>query len=465
MSVGVAAPAATPRERIGHPWRTMTHEPPAPMPVPAAAPTPAPAAAPDSTPPPAGAPAAVLRAAIVYSILFGAQGAYLPYISLYLAASGLGLGSVGALIALFAAVSLIAAPAWGALADGIGDVRGPVLVAGLLSGAVVALLAVAVGPLALAIAMALLAATWAGVIPMIDSQAVRLVGRRERYGQARAPGSGAFVVVTFLTGAVIGSLGPGGMYLVYGPLVVLTGLAGWLLLRLPRSDTRRAAGAGRGSGGISPATLMAVLRTPRLGVFFIASVVLWTSHAALQGFITLRVQQLGGDGLTIAATWSLGALLEVPLMTAFPALARRFGAERLLVIGAACFAIRALVSAVVDAPILIVLASAFGGVGFSFVYVGTVIWVAGAVGRGAQATAQGIFSGTSNSIGAIVGSIVGGAIGGAFGLPVLFGLAAVGYALGAILVWLAVGRSREGQTPGGSPLSRPAPRPRHIASA
>jgi len=108
---------------------------------------------------------------------------------------------------------------------------------------------------------------------------------------------------------------------------VLTGIAGWLLLRLPRSDQRRAAGAGRGRGGISPGTIVAVLRTPRLGVFFIASVVVWTSHAALQGFITLRVQQLGGDGLMIAATWSLGALIEVPLMTLFPRLARRFGAE------------------------------------------------------------------------------------------------------------------------------------------
>ena len=115
-------------------------------------------------------------------------------------------------------------------------------------------------------------------------------------------------------------------------------------------------------------------------------------------------------------------------MSGFPALARRFGAERLIVIGAFAFAIRALICAVVDSPAVIVLASAFGGVGFSFFYVGTVTWVAGAVGRDVQATAQGIFSGTSNSIGAIVGSVVGGAIGAIFGLPALFGLAAAGYA-------------------------------------
>jgi PPP family 3-phenylpropionic acid transporter len=425
---------------------------PIPPPSPALAREPDPSAPGQPTVPASAArPAStgVVRPAIVYAMLFGAQGAYLPYIPIYLASTGLDLGTVGALIALFAAVSLVAAPSWGALADGIGDVRGPVAIASALSGGAVFLLAIAVGPLALALATALLAATFAGVIPMIDSQTVRLVGHRDRFGLARAPGSGAFVVVAFATGVVLANAGPGGMFLVYGPLVVLTGLGAWVLLRLPRAAASATARPGRRSSSgtadralasLSPGTILGVLQTPRLGVFFVAAVVVWTSHAALQGFISLRVKELGGDATAIAATWSLGALVEVFLMSGFPALARRFGAERLIVIGAFAFAIRALVCAVVDSPAVIVLASAFGGVGFSFFYVGTVTWVAGAVGRDVQATAQGIFSGTSNSIGAIVGSVVGGAIGGIFGLPALFGLAAAGYAGGAVLTWLAIAR-------------------------
>jgi len=412
---------------------------------------------------PAPASASVLRPAIVYAMLFGAQGAYLPYVAIYLASTGLDLGTVGALIALFAAVSLVAAPSWGALADGIGDVRGPVAVAGILSGGAVLALAIAVGPPALALAIALLAAMFAGIIPMVDSQTVRLVGQRDRFGLARAPGSGAFVVVAFATGLAIASLGPRGMFAVYGPLVVLTGLGAWVLLRLPpvgaaskpartaRRSSSRA--ADRTLAGLSPTVILGVLRTPRLGVFFVASVVVWTSHAALQGFVSLRVKELGGDSTAIAATWSLGAVIEVFLMSGFPALARRFGAERLIVIGASAFAIRALLSSIVDSPTVIVVASAFGGVGFSFFYVGTVTWVAGSVGRGVQATAQGIFTGTSNSIGAIVGSVAGGAIGGAFGLPTLFALSAVGYGAGAVLTWVAIAR-RPLLPPSPAPLAR-----------
>jgi PPP family 3-phenylpropionic acid transporter len=404
-------------------------------------------------------PASILRPAIVYAVVFGAAGAYLPYISIFLSSVGLDLGSIGALIGLYAAVSLVAAPTWGAIADAVGDVRGPVLVAAILSTLSIGLLAIAASPLTVAIAIGSLAASYAGIIPMIDSQAVRLVGRRERFGIARAPGSAAFVVVAFATGAVIAALGPRGMFLVDGLLTLVIGAAAWTLLRISASpiaatSIRRRGGvsalAGRAVAGLSPATIVGILRTPRYGPFFVALVLIWTSLAAMQGFISLRIVALGGDGTLIAATWSLGALLEVFLMPAFPWFARRIGTERLIVIGAVAFAARAIVSAVTDQPAVIVVAALGNGIGFTFVYVGVVTWVAATVERRSQATAQGIFTGTSNGLGTIGGAVVGGAVAGALGLPTLFAIAAGGSLAGGALVWLAIGRV---------PVRRAAPEP------
>lgn len=346
-------------------------------------------------------------------------------------------------------MSLVAAPSWGALADAIGDVRGPILAAGVLSAISAGLLALAVGPLSLALAMALLAAATAGIIPLVDSRAVRMAGQRERFGRARAWGSAAFIVIAFAAGAALGPFGPSGMFLLYGPLLVVTGLAAWVLLRLPSEDAatgrrRRGPGFGRVAAmalaGISPTTILGVLRRPRLGGFFVASTLVWLSHSALLGFVSIRITELGGSATVVAATWSVSALVEVPLMYAFPAIARRFGPERLIVIGAFAFGLRALVSALALEPAPIVAASIAGGVGFALLYLGTVSWVSGAVPRDVQATAQGIFTGTAVSLGSIGGSILGGAIGGAFGLPVLFGLAALGFATGGVLVWVALVR-------------------------
>ncbi len=253
--------------------------------------------------------------------------------------------------------------------------------------------------------------------------------------------------------------------LLYGPLLVVTGLAAWVLLRLPEDDAaagpagpggvrRRGPRFGRVAGmalaALAPTTILSVVRRPGIGPFFVASVVIWSSHAALQSFVSLRLLDLGGDATVVAATWSIGALVEVPLMFAFPSLARRFGPERLVAIGGLAFGLRSAISALATAPEPIVLGSVFGGVGFAFVYIGTVSWVAGAVPRDVQATAQGIFTGTAMSVGTIAGSIVGGAIGGAFGLPVLFGLAAAGYSAGGLIVWAAIGGGRGGPVGGRS---------------
>ena len=404
----------------------------------------------------------IARPAIVYSLLFGAVGAYVPYIALYLGSRGLNLGTVGALIALFAAVSLVAAPSWGAIADGIGDARGPILVATCLAGAAAVLLGFATGLPTLAFAIAALASSVAGIVPMVDSRVVRVLGGRDRFGQARASGSAAFVVVAFAAGAVIARGTAASVFALYVPLLIATGIAAWFLLRSPvgapggaasrevadraglgrRRARRSLAGAAAAAfRGLSPSTLAQILTLPRFGLFFLASVAIWTSHAAFQGFVSLRVAALGGDPTTIAATWSLGPLIEVPLMLAFPRLAARVGTERLIVIGAFAFALRSAIVAAATDPLQIAVAGAFAGFGFAFVYVGTVTWIAGAVSRSVHATAQGMITGTAVSFGAIVGAIVGGAIGGAFGLGTLFAITAAGYALGGVLVWLAIGRS------------------------
>ncbi|HEX3428528.1 MAG TPA: MFS transporter [Candidatus Limnocylindrales bacterium] len=406
-----------------------------------------------AVPPPSLPPgSSVAKPAIVYALLFGAVAAYAPYIAVYLRSRGLELETVGVLIALQAAVGLVAAPAWGALADRRGDVRGPILVSSLLAAGAAVLLGAVSGPLLLAGSIALVATGMAGITPMVDSRAVRLVGRRERFGRARAWGSAAFIVAAFATGAAIGSFGPEGMFVLYAPLIAATGVAAFALLRLRDEEWGQRSNDPPSPGGRRPTTrstfslgtISGAIRQPIIGRFFIGSVIVWTAFATLQTFVSLRVIQLGGDATTVGATWSLGALVEIPLMFAFPNLARRFGAERLLIIGAMAFAVRAAGVALAPTPWLVVAVSPAGGVGFAFFYVGTVTWVAGALPRSIQATAQGIFTGTAVSIGAIGGAILGGLIGGALSLPVLFLVAAVGHAVGAIVVWQAVGRRPAG---------------------
>jgi MFS transporter, PPP family, 3-phenylpropionic acid transporter len=383
-------------------------------------------------------PASIVRPAVVYFLLFGAVAAYFPYIAVYFRSIGLDLPAIGVLAALNAGVAVVAAPAWGALVDRTRDVRGPLLVAGLWSAAAGIWLAVTREPLLVGIAVATLAAGSAGLGPMLDSRTIQIVGKnRDRYGRARAFGSLAFTIGALGVGILIGQTGPQGMFLVYVPGLFLTGVVAYVLL----------GGRDRGTGATGrfatsfASGLSDLVRDPTLLLFFIGSVLLWIAVSAVHTFLSVHLVQLGASSALVGLVWTPGALVEVPLMLAFPLLVRRIGAERLLVLGGLAFAVRAGLWALTSDPLLFVAIAPLGGIGFALFYVGTVTYVSRAVPPSVQATAQGLFSGTAFSIGSILGAILGGQVAAAITIPGMFAVSAVVTAAGAgIVLWATEAR-------------------------
>jgi len=380
-------------------------------------------------------PASLVRPSILYALLFGSVGAYVPYISIYLADIGLGLETIGLLSAIAAAVGLVAAPAWGAVADRSRDVRIPLLIGALWASAAAAWLGTATAPLSVALAMAAVAAGTAGLGPMLDSRTVAILGAdRDRFGRARAWGSAAFIVGALATGQLIDRLSTSALVLVWVPALTLTGIAGYVLLGggAPRARAARALGSG--------SALLGVVRSRELGSFFLVSVGLWTAVGAVMTFASIHLIALGGDGALVGALWAVSAVVEVPLMFLFPVLVRRTGPERLVVVGALAYGLRALGWALAPTPLALVAIAPIGGIGFALVYVGTVVVVARRVPASSQATAQGLFSGTTFSLGSILGAVLGGQLAQATSIPALFIASGVLTLMSAAGIWLAIVR-------------------------
>jgi PPP family 3-phenylpropionic acid transporter len=395
---------------------------------------------------PGAADLSMARPAIVYIALFGALGTFFPYSSVLLSSRGLELGAIGVLLALNSVVSLVAAPIWGAIADRVGDVSRVLLVASLIAGGGALLLAVALEPVWIAAGLSLLAVGTGGMIPLTDTRAVALAGEsRERFAGARAWGSAAFIAGSVLTGWLITGRSADALFVLYVPLLLVTGLAAWRLLGAgvrvgaSRPDTRsapRRASLRPGAG------IVRLVRLPGLFAVLIGVTLIWTAVGAVMAFISIHIVDQGGDLGTVGLVWGMGAAIEIPIMLAFPLMARRVGAERLLVLGAAAFALRAAGWALASDPIVDVLVAPLGGLGFALFYVGLVSFVARSVPAEAQATAQGLFAGMTFSLGAVVGSVVAGAAAPIIGLPGVFAAAAVATVLGTLVVERAIAGSR-----------------------
>ena len=211
-----------------------------------------------------------------------------------------------------AAVAIVGAPAWGLVADRLGDVRPPLLAAALWAAA--AALVLALQP-ADALARAgrrlprrrLLRPDAARRRP--DGRAAR--PDRDRFGQAQAFGSLGFMLTTVAVGALVRRPSTLALLAVYVPALALTGIVGAALLG------RGTASARASRHGAAPA--LGLLRDPGLGLFFAGSVVVWVAAAGIMAFFSLRLIELGGDARLVGIGWAANAVLEIPTMLAVPA--------------------------------------------------------------------------------------------------------------------------------------------------
>jgi PPP family 3-phenylpropionic acid transporter len=382
-----------------------------------------------------------VSARLAYLALYGAVGASFPYFAVFYDSRGIGLGTIGLLTSLAAATGLVAAPLWGTVADRYAGSRLVLPVAALLAAVGAAGLVIAREPIFVALAVAGMSMAFSGLVPTLDARALETVrGNRDRYGGLRAWGSASFIVVVWLTGALIERAGAPSMFAVYvAALVVLAVVA--IPLRGAVNEIRLPRLTGIG----------VVLRHAPLARFLLAILLVWSASMGINWYFSVHLLGLGAPGELVGASWAIGALVEVPIMGAYPWLASRIGAERLLLVGAAAFAVRAFALVVVTDPLLATLTMAIHGIGFSLVLVGGVTYVARLAPPAVAATAQGILSATMSSLALIIGPGVGALTAAAWGPTAMFGLSCATGLAAVPLLWVAIG----GRAPLGDPVAVP----------
>src|SRR5688500_6643063 len=157
-----------------------------------------------------------LAAILSYIAAFGAVGAWYPYLAVFYSDRGLDLGTIGLMTALGAAAGLVSAPVWGAIADRFAGSRLIIPIRALVTAMGGTGIALVDGVLAIAVALVVASVAFAGIGPILDARALETVGSdRNRYGRFRAWGSGAFIVVVAVTGAIVERAGITSMFVVY----------------------------------------------------------------------------------------------------------------------------------------------------------------------------------------------------------------------------------------------------------
>ncbi len=369
------------------------------------------------------------RASIAYVVLYVAVAAYAPYLSLYYQSLGIPFGGIGALAAFTSAVALVSAPTWGLIHDRYPKARLFIPLAAVIASlGGLGLAIVGASPLLVPSAAAF-AFGMSGMAPMMDVRVLDMFGSdRTRYARVRMWGSFSFIIAAPMIGVLVRADGYDALFLVFVPMVLLGGLASTMLPG--RSMGVRGASLRRAPGR--------VLGHRPIALFLIGALAGWTAVSSQTSFFSIYLGQLGASGDQVGWAWSLAAALEVPSMLFFPQLARRFGAERLIVLGMAILVARQIANVVFTDPSLLIGFSLVQGAGYGLMLIGGVAFVAHQAPKGTAATAQGILNAVTFSMSSIIGSGLGGVLAGWLTIRGLYAVSACLGAVAIVLIALAV---------------------------
>lgn len=362
-----------------------------------------------------------------FFVFVGGGGFAVPYFSLFFADQGLNGLQIGLLTTLGAAISLVAAPLWGRLADHSADER-RVLALGMMGYAAYATLLSFQSRFALiALVVGFGAAMGAAMFSLADSLTVRVAGG-SGYGSIRLWGSLGWALLTTLSGFLVEAQGIPSSFRYYSMALSIAVLI--LLVAIPVPPAQLARDEQRPPLG---QTLLALLRKPALIGLGLTLLLAHTSAGQLFNFTMLYLQDLGGTPRVISLAATIAAVIELPMLLLADRFLRRFRPVYALIIWVAVSMLARIAVLVSGSIETLLVARALDGVSFSFASVGIVAYVDRHSPTGFKSTLMALFGVTLYHLGNMLGAPLQGwayDIGGGFGSNLL--------ALGAFIVCLLI---------------------------
>jgi MFS transporter, PPP family, 3-phenylpropionic acid transporter len=348
------------------------------------------------------------RGALFYFGFYAAQGAYIPFLSVYYAHKNLSGSEIGLLAAIGPLVSLLVAPGLSALADRHAW-RVRMLCLGLAATAFTLLLVpVPDSFVGLLLVIAVMSVVASPLTSVADGLLARTASHRGlSFGKMRLWGSVSWALVAAIGGALWENIG---FFLMF-PLACLLFLATVPIASLLEED--------RSVEAHSRPQLRVLMSDGRLRVILAATMMLGLAMSMGMPFSSVYLDTLGGQSL-VGLFAGVTAMTELPVMHWSEPILRRFGGPRTLVLAFAFFGVSYLGIAFVQSPVLLLGVAVLQGLGFGLFLPTAVRLVADWTPAHWSSTAQGVLNAGIWGLAPLVAGPLGGILYDFVGPPAVF---------------------------------------------
>jgi len=181
-----------------------------------------------------------------------------------------------------------------------------------------------------------------------------------------------------------------------------------------------------------------IIQQPRVLVLFGAAFMMCVAHGPYYTFYSIYLVEHGYAKSAIGGLWALGVICEIGVFFVMPALVRRFGFNRILLVSFSAAVLRfLLIGWAVDWLVLLLLAQVMHALTFGAYHAASVGLVHEFFKGRHQSKGQALFGSVTYGAGGVAGGLASGPIWQHWGATVLYSMSAVAAMLGLLLmVWM-----------------------------
>lgn len=367
------------------------------------------------------------RIAGFYFFYYAFVGMFSPYWSLYLKSIHFDVIEIGILMSIQPVMRMIAPSIWGWLADRSGKRLLVVQVAAALSALFYLGVFATTGFWGSFLVLALMSFFWSASMPLVEATTLSYLGKNTaHYGRIRSWGSIGFILTVVGLGFAFDYIAIA--WLLWAGLVCELGILVFAR-QLPETEVL--------AHHTDHQPIRQIVLQPRVLALFGSCFLMSVAHGPYYTFYSIYLVEHGYSKSAVGGLWALGVICEIGVFFLMPALARRFGFTRILLLsfGAAVLRFLLIGWAVDWVVVLLLLAQMLHAFTFGAYHASALGLVHQFFQGKHQSKGQALYGSISYGAGGMLGGLASGPIWQHWGASVLYTFSAGAALLGLLLMW------------------------------
>jgi PPP family 3-phenylpropionic acid transporter len=367
------------------------------------------------------------RIAGFYFFYYAFVGMFSPYWSLYLQSIHFTPIEISVLMSIQPVMRMVAPNVWGWLADHTGQRLLVVQIAATLSAVFYFGVFLTTSFWGLFLVLTLMSFFWSASMPLVEATTLSYLGKNTaHYGRIRSWGSIGFIVAVVGLGYAFDYIAI--VWLLWAGLVCEIGIL-IFARQIPKTEVL--------AHHTDHQPIRQIVMQPKvlalLGACFLMSV----AHGPYYTFFSIYLVEHGYTKTAVGALWALGVICEIGVFFLMPALVKRFGFTRILLISFSAAVLRfMLIGWTVDVVGLLLFAQVLHALTFGAYHAASVGLVHEFFKGRHQSKGQALFGSFTYGAGGVLGGLASGPIWQHWGASALYSFSAAMALLGLFLmVW------------------------------